>query len=201
MEQTYGFFGFILYLLTFLGCNSETSSRADSSDSSSVTEEAVEEKTVVDIKNTQHGTDYYISLEKWNQAKETHNNSYAYTLSLTSGEGGFTLLTTVTVQNGIIYSQERKVDYWHSDPNHKTPLKKEGWIENQKQLGTHGETPKTMDEFYEDCAKILTVDPKVHEIVFTMNDKQLMSACGSTHEACADGCFKGVRITDFKWLD
>jgi hypothetical protein len=196
MEQTYGFFGFILYLLSFLGC----SGGGTYNNSPPVIEkeaEAIEETTAP----LQYQADYDRSLKQWNQEKKEHKNSYEYTLFFENSASTYRCSTILVVKNGTVYSREKRAYVKNAQTNKIEPLKKETWVENQKQLGTHDDLPKTLDELYKDCSNTLLVDSKSNHIVFTMADNQLMSVCGHSHTDCAGDCFKGVTIQDFKWLD
>lgn len=195
MEQTYSFFGFILYLLSFLGCSSENNNPPP----------IVREETKAPIEEVteipQHKVDYQQSLKQWNQEKKAHQNSYQYTLFFENSESTYRSSTIVVVKNGMVHSQEKRAYLRNVQTGKFEPLKKETWIETQKQLGTHDEAPKTMDQLYEDCNNALLVDPQLNHLVFTMGNNLLMTACGHSHNDCAGDCFRGVSIQDFKWLE
>ena len=194
MEQTYGFFGFIVYLLGFLGCNGEQQNHPP----------IIKEETAIieTAEIPQYEVDYYNSLNQWNQEKKTHNNSYQYTLFFENSESTYRSSMIVVVKNGEIQSREKKAFLKDAQTGEDQVIRRQTWTEDQKQLGTHDEAPKTLDELYEDCNNALSVDPNSNHIVFTMdNNTQLMSVCGHSHRDCAGDCFKGLQIKDFKWLD
>lgn len=198
MDQTYGFFGFILYLLSFLGCGG--GSYSDSHDSPATIEqgtEVIEEPTDL----LQYKADYDRSLKQWNQAKEEHKNSYEYTLFLENSDSTYRCSTIVVVKNGTVYSREQKAYIRNFETKEMHPLKIETWTENQTQLGTHNSFPETLDEIYEGCNKSFFVDSESNYIIFTMDNQQLISVCGHSSFGCTDDCFRGVTIQDFKWLD
>ncbi len=196
MDQTYGFFGFIIYLLSFLGCGGGSYDNT-TSDSYYQPEETIKEAKKI----AQYEVDYYRSLEEWNQEKKKHNNSYEYTLFFENSMSTYRRSTIVVVKDGAVYSRAQKAYLRNTQTDKMEPLKKETWKESQKQLGTQDDAPKTLEELYEDCSTILIVDSESNEIVFTMDNYQIMSACGYRNFDCADDCFRGVRLQNFKWLD
>ncbi|CAA6811448.1 MAG: Unknown protein [uncultured Aureispira sp.] len=194
MEQTYGFWGFILYFLSFLGCGGGTYNDAVY-DAPPVIETEVEAETPA------YKVDYQHSLKQWHQEKEQHKNAYTYTLFFENRKATYRSSKTVVVKNGLVYSC-KKITYAKNFQTGKMDrLKKETWKENQKQLGTHGEFTKTLEELYEDCNHLLLVDSKLNSIVFTMDDNQLLSTCGFRPVDCAGDCFTGITLQDFKWLN
>jgi hypothetical protein len=194
MEQTYGFFGFIVYLLGFLGCNGGNNNNPPP---------IIEAETAI-IETTetpQYEVDYYNSLNQWNQEKKTHNNSYEYTLFFENSEHTYNSSTIVVVKNGTIQSREKKAYSTDPQTGKVEPIRRQTWTENKEQLGTHDESPKTLDELYEDCNTSLSVDPNSNDILFTTDNNQLMSICGHNSKDCSEGCFEGLVIEKFKWLD
>lgn len=198
MDQTYGFFGFFIYLLSFLGCGGGSyDNTTSSSDSYNQPDEIIREAK----KTAPYEVDYYRSLEEWNQEKKKHDNSYEYTLFFENSMSTYRRSTIVVVKDGAVYSRAQKAYLRNAQTDKIEPLEKETWKESQKQLGTHDDAPKTLEELYEDCSTILIVNPESNHIVFTMDNNQLMSACGYSNLDCADDCFRGVHIQNFKWLD
>jgi hypothetical protein len=195
MEQTYGFFGFILYLLSFLGCGGQSHYFYYHEKEAVIKEEITKEE------RPQYEIDYYQSLEIWQQETKKHNNSYEYTLFFENSTSTYRCSTIVVVKEGIIQSREQKAYLRDSQTNEMVSSEKETWKENQEQLGTHNDAPKTFEELYEDCSIILKLDPESNSIFFIKNDKLLITICGYSNIDCADDCFQGVSIRDFKWLD
>lgn len=190
MDQTYGFFGFIIYLLSFLGCG-DTAYRPTPNEE---TQELIIEESLT------HEKEYNLSLEQWEKEKKIHHDSYQYTLFFENSMETFSSSTIVFVKNGLIYARKKEAFLYNSETNQLEPYKKETWTESKEDLGTHDEFPKTMDELYKDCRQSLSVDPNNNNIIFRTDNNELLSVCGHIHEACADDCFKGVKIKDFKWL-
>lgn len=195
MEQTYSFFGFILYLLSFLSCNGENHN------SPPIVREETKAPMEEVTETPQYEMEYQESLKQWKQEKKAHNNSYEYTLFFETSELTYRSSTIVVVKNGVVHSREKRASLRNINTGKFEPFKKDTWIETQKQLGTHDEAPKTMDQLYEDCNNALMVDSQLNHLVFTMDNNQLMTACGHSHNDCAGDCFRGVTIQDFKWLE
>lgn len=198
MDLTYGFFGLIIYLFTFLGCGNTSNYSPPPKEESAVEKETTVERTPI------HEKEYNLSLEQWEKEKKAHNNSYQYTLFFENSMGTFKFETTIFVKNGIVYAREKEAFLRNSETQKMELDKAQSWKETKEQLGTHDKYsgfPKTMNELYEDCDRALRVDPNSNDIIFRMDNNQLLSSCGYTPEACADDCFKGVTIKDFKWLD
>lgn len=157
---------------------------------------------LVTLPNKTIEADYNKSLQRWNQFKKEHNNSYEYTVG-TSSFTGYITQTKIMVKNGVVNARKYAHNY---DDESERPLDelKEIYAEDKFNLNTHEEgfKPITIDEIYSTCAgTYLVVDEVENKISFAVDDLGLLKYCGYYPKGCLDDCSRGVSISNFKWLD
>jgi len=195
MNQTTPFWGFIAYLLSFLGCGG-----GDYYDNSYPTPIYPDEK-VTATKEVDPNVLYDASLIVWDVQKEDHNNSYEYSLSFSSIEGRFGKKSTFTVKEGVITKHDF-LSFRFKDNGERNI--EESWTEEKDNIGSHKEgfPAKTLDEIYKECGNTyLAVTPSKNDIFFEAEHVGIISLCGYVPYDCVDDCFEGFSLESFKWLD
>lgn len=121
----------------------------------------------------------------WKKLKKQWNNSYMYVNSYTSGEGGFTTKTVVTVKNGKVVSAYIKtINY----------LKKgeDAVIARDELSGEDLKKIYTLDAVYAFAeSDLVKKSAKENYITFRVFDNGLISAAGFFPKLCADDCYEG----------
>ena len=145
--------------------------------------------------------EYKEALSIWEAGKKAHNNSYEFTLSSSSWTG-YRQSTTFTVKEGKVVKRAFEEsgaevgDYQH-----------ENWVEEGADLGTHerGKKLMTMDDIYTYAKTCINMkkneDGHEVEVSFKKDTAGIISTIGYVPNGCADDCFRGYHIYNFKWLD
>ncbi len=139
------------------------------------------------------------SFERWEAEKPKHENSYTYTVSFSSASG-FGNITTITVTNGTVTQRDFQAYETNGSTGQKTITRT--WSERQD-LNSHNEGAEatTLDVVYGKCLnQWLKVSPDSNTTYFEGKHNGIISLCGYVPNLCADDCFQGVSISDFKWL-
>ncbi|OJJ15540.1 hypothetical protein BKI52_37275 [marine bacterium AO1-C] len=123
----------------------------------------------------------------WTKQKKQWNDSYLYVNTFTSGEGGFTTKTYVTVKNGKVASAYRQVTSFQE--GEKVTKGKESITgEKLKQV-------RTLDEIYTFASTtVAKKSPKDNYITFKVFDNGVLSAAGYFPKLCADDCYRGYTL-------
>ena len=147
-----------------------------------------------------NGLSYSDSIREWQKLKKQNGNSYSYEIIFASF-AGFGSTTAITVKDGKVI--ERKYEAYRDNTNEREIT--DTYIENESNLGINerGALPKTIDELYATCAnEYLRVDEETNIIYFETADATgILSLCGFYPKGCADDCFMGIRLKNFKWLN
>lgn len=144
---------------------------------------------------------YNNSLRTWNKLKVENNNSYTYTVSVSSWVG-YREATKITVRAGKAVEREffsNKMDGQVSGFSEFQTV----YQEKETDINTHhrGYKAITIDEIYKTCGgESLQVSGEMNDLHFSTNDEGILKACGSIRKGCMDDCFGGVSITAFEWL-
>lgn len=192
MSQTTPFWGFIAYLLSFLGCGGGYYDNIAP---------VYPDKKVPTTIEVDHKTIYDQSLIVWDLQKEEHNNSYEYSLSFGSEEARYESKSTFIIKEGIITKHD--FESYHYNNNNEKNIDKV-WTEEKDKIGSHKEgfPAKTLDEIYKDCGNTyLTVKYSENYVYLETEHEGVISLCGYFPRNCADDCFEGVKLKSFNWLD
>ncbi|HAS44551.1 MAG TPA: hypothetical protein DCS93_28995 [Microscillaceae bacterium] len=123
----------------------------------------------------------------WKKLKKQWNNNYVYVNTYTSGEGGFTTKTYVTVKGGKVASAYRQLITLEEGTKVTKP--------KQAITGEKLEKVKTMDEIYTfTSTTVVQKSPKDNYITFKTFDSGLLSAAGYFPKNCADDCYTGYTL-------
>lgn len=147
-------------------------------------------QTSVPSTSTQKGdlaTKIAASQLVWKKLKKQWNNHYQYVNTFTSGEGGFTSRTYVTVKNGKVMNAYRQM----------TTFKEGKKVTKAKEYltGSQLSKVKTLDEIYTFTANtVVKKSPKDHYITFKVFKNGLLSAAGYASKFCADDCYRGYTL-------
>jgi len=139
------------------------------------------------------------SLKSWQQAKAQCKGNYTYQVRWSSfaGVGG----ETVIVVRGNQVT-ERRYQEFASPQAPVAGAKPAGWTEKGDDIGSHkqGAAAKTLDELYEEAAKIVKAELAPHEKRYVrLNEDGLLLACFSVDTRIADDApIQGVRITSIE---
>lgn len=145
---------------------------------------------------------YGQSYEQWLSDKQAHQDSYEYVVTFSSW-AGFGENTTITVNRGVVTGRTYEAWKYKEDK----PAEKEitlQWTEDAAQLNTHqeGAAAQIFDQLYQQGSmKWLRVNTSQNKVYFENENNGLLSLCGYVTNNCADDCFTGVRISEFKWLE
>lgn len=149
--------------------------------------------------------EYKSSLSAWNTLKETHGNSYTYTI--TSGSVfGFGSNTTITVVDGTVTSRMSEgYSIYDGDTyvGYENRVILESYTENTETLNSHdsGAAAVTIDALYDTClSDYLSVDADSNTITFSVDDANIIKACLYVPDGCQDDCAFGIQISSFQWL-
>ena len=154
------------------------------------------------IGNKEIGQAYNESLDTWTQQKKKHNNSYEFAFSHSSWVG-YRNTTTVVVKQGKIISRtfsENQLD----ENDYFTQEEVLVYEEKESEINTHeqGFKAQTIDQVYEDCGtKSLKVSEGQNNLFFKADGNGIIQSCGYSMKNCADDCFNGVTIQNFRWLE
>lgn len=149
----------------------------------------------------ENGYNYSQSKRAWVKLKKEHGNSYTYTVLELSWTGAGST-TTLEVIKGKIASRSYE-SYLVSD-NDGTKEIIFTYSETGEEIGVHpeGAPASTIDELYKTCiSRYLVVHPGANYVYFDTNEEGVMTLCGYVPKGCADDCFKGIHIVDFRWKD
>jgi len=154
------------------------------------------------ISNKEIEKEYNESLEKWNQLKKEHNNSYEYVVSHSSFVG-YRNSTKITVKNGVLVQRE------HSETRSLpaggfSQEEFQVYIENEPEINSNelGFKAQTFENIYKDCGKhTLQVDENMNHVYFKTNSMGLLNTCSYSPKNCMDDCSTGVYISNFNWLE
>ncbi|MBD0833156.1 hypothetical protein [Aestuariibaculum sediminum] len=152
--------------------------------------------------------DYRISLDQWNNLKDSNGNSYKYTISTRSVFGSGTN-TTITVINGIVFSRvHESYSLFNEDTGHylgfENRIVLENFTENKTALNTHasGAPAITIDNLYDSCLReYLSVDASDNKVVFNYDSNDIIKDCYYIPDGCMDDCTVGIKLSNFEWLD
>jgi len=131
------------------------------------------------------------SLETWETLKAECGGNYAYKVRWSSWVG-FGHETEVVVRNNRV--AQRRYRQWSGQPVPVAPgepPKPEGktWTEEGDQLGSHSEgaAPKTLDQLYEEAAKVLAKTLAPHQRLYLrFDDRGLLQSCFYVDTRIAD---------------
>jgi len=141
-------------------------------------------------------SEFQNSQASWLEAKAANGDSYEYSSTFTSWVG-FQHRTVITVQTGTVVSRS----YFEKARGNKEEILV--FSENEKNLNAHqqGFPAITMDQIYRDCGeKYLMTNRRSNTHYFRTNKGSVLELCGYVPKNCADDCFIGVRIPEFRWL-
>lgn len=148
----------------------------------------------------EHGFNFKESKSAWKELKKKNGNSYEYTV-LEQSWTGHGSETIIVVKNGKVTS--RHYTAFEISDEDGTKNITDSYEENQKrEIGSHssGAPPYTIDKLYNTClSKYLTVDHEANNVYFETNEQGVMMLCGYEPIGCQDDCFKGIRISEFRW--
>lgn len=134
------------------------------------------------------------SREEWERQKRARGDSYTYTRGFESWVG-FGHETTITVNDGVVIERS----YKEYDKHDRVT---DSYTEKGNEVGRnqHGETPMTMEELYDLCAKeILTRDPEDNVLNLELTAEGLLQSCTYRPKNCADDCTEGITGFTFSW--
>jgi len=157
------------------------------------------EELIISNKNLQQS--FEASVRAWDRLKNEHNNSYEYTI-IDSTFSGYKSKLVTTVTTGRVTRRE----FWETKKTSGGgfgPMEID-YIEAGRTIARNkkGGRPMTMDRFYINCAqKSLVVNQDKNTINFKTDGNGLLTICGHTPNGCADDCFEGIKISNFKWLE
>jgi hypothetical protein len=140
------------------------------------------------------------SQQQWEKEKPRHENSYAYTV-MVSSFAGFGSTTVVTVTNGTVTG--RSFESFTTDGGTGAKTVTRSWSETAGDLMSHQEGAEavTLDVIYDTCRQEwLTANTKTHQTYFENKHNGIISLCGYLRKGCQDDCFEGVNISTFEWL-
>lgn len=144
------------------------------------------------------------SLQTWNELKAKCKGNYSYKIAWSSWVG-FGHETELVVRDNKV--TERRYREWSGQPVPLEPgktSKPQGktWTEQGEQLGSHkeGAPPKTLDQLYEEAAKILDEKLEPHHRLFVrFDDRGLLKSCFYVDTRIADDAPQtGVVINSIK---
>ncbi len=141
---------------------------------------------------------YEESLEKWEDLKKEHGNSYIYQRKFDSWSG-FGRMVQIKVVDGVVVS--RIYQSYKRTNSGNIKVDKE-YKETGEDVGKHeGRFPAiTIDELYVEGKKYLEVDEEQNKIYFTTFENGLLKFCGHYPNGCVDDCFNGVSIYSIRWI-
>ncbi|GAA4291387.1 hypothetical protein [Aestuariibaculum suncheonense] len=150
---------------------------------------------------------FKISLDSWNNLKDSNDNSYVYTVSSRSVFGSGTN-TTITVLDGKVTERiyEAFTLYNEASGNYlgfDNRIILEAYTESGAALGSHtsGAPALTIDELYNTClSDYLSVNPDDNHITFNYDSNNIIENCYYIPDGCMDDCSIGVTLSDFEWL-
>ncbi|OJJ15541.1 hypothetical protein BKI52_37280 [marine bacterium AO1-C] len=133
------------------------------------------------------------SKAKWETLKKEYKNCYTYVTSATSGLGGFTVRTYVTVKKGKVAKAYRITQYTN---------KKSAREEKKKKLSKQERSKlKNLDEIYAFAMdELAKQSPKQNSITFKVAGNGVILRAGYTPKNCMDDCFRGYKIDEIKRL-
>ena len=159
-------------------------------------------ETLIPALNVQGDSGYTYSESRslWLQMKEDNGDSYEYTVGVLSwtGDGNNTI---ITIDEGKAVA--RKYQEFFMDPDTGVKTDGFGYSETGADVGINeaGAKAMTMDELYGIClADYLVVDPENNTVRFETDGVGILTLCGFIPNGCADDCFVGINLSDFKWL-
>lgn len=146
------------------------------------------------------GFTYSESRSLWLEMKEDNGDSYEYTIGVLSwtGHGNNTV---ITIEEGKVIG--RIYQEYFMDPDNGDKTDGFGYSETGVDVGSNekGAKPLTMDDLYGIClAEYLVADPENNRVYFNTDELGLMVTCGFVPNGCADDCFQGISLSNFKWL-
>ncbi len=149
----------------------------------------------------------------WDSIKLTSDDSYMYQTTYHGNLSGIDGITETKIEAGVItkYSNEGY------STGEKTLVS--SFYETYEDIGTHGYTPRTIDELYHLCKteyipnaepiQYTIQDDSTYVITFTpdtvlsfqVSEQGIIKKCGYTVEGCSDDCFRGFTISAFETID
>ena len=148
----------------------------------------------------QYQDKFETSQKTWLKFKESSNNSYKYTVMVSSWSG-FSWETTLTIENGIIV--QRDFEYTSTEAQSTDMQKDEHqWTETGSEIGAHenGAEPITLQEIYNKAKKDWLIARNNTTTYFETKNNGMISTCGYVDNQCADDCFVGVIIKNIEAL-
>ncbi len=135
------------------------------------------------------------SRARWEEAKRASGGNYEYTARFQSFTG-FGWECTVVVRNNQVV--ERRHATFSRMPNPEAPS--ETWTERGEALGQHreGVPPRTMDEIYDEAARVLQQPPmRPARWLYQEDGAGLLLVCGWMDEMIADDApLNGIRLAE-----
>lgn len=147
-----------------------------------------------------HRSEFNKSYDAWLNFKQTHNNSYSYTVNWGSWTG-YGYETVLNIVNGKITGRNFKAYRLVTVPPATVPTNEilKTWTETAATLNTHGNEAAellTLDGVYDKAKNVwLKADKKTNEVYFEARNNGLISSCGFVSNGCQDDCFNGISIT------
>lgn len=157
--------------------------------------------------NYKNVKEFETSLESWKRLKLDNGTSYTYEISMGS-VFGFGSTTKITVKNNLVVSRSFESYSIYDESNnylsHENRLITSSYTETPETIGTHdrGASPLTIDEVYNTCLNdYLFVDTDTNQVIFAVDDFNLIKDCYYVANGCQDDCSIGIMITKFDWLE
>ncbi|MBD0833157.1 hypothetical protein [Aestuariibaculum sediminum] len=175
---------------------------------------------IEDTSGTELLSNFKMSLNHWQNLKRSHTSSYMYTVSSKTNLG-YLNQTKITVKKGIVFSRVYEEYTLYDEDNNRLKYENRiiltSFIEDISNIGSHSceaseddlnsisycyaAPALTIDELYNTCLNTyLTVNALTNNIVFEVDDLNLLKNCYYTSNLCSDNCYTGIKLTNFKWL-
>jgi hypothetical protein len=130
----------------------------------------------------------------WEREKTARQDSYTLTRGFSSWTG-FGHHTEVKVEKGVVV--QKRFEAFDRDGQTTS-----AFAEGPDEIGSHsrGESAKTMDALYEDCAvSYLAQNPETHTLSLEFSEEGVLTSCTYRPLNCADDCSKGLNSVTLIW--
>lgn len=143
---------------------------------------------------------YKESLALFNKEKTNHP-AYEFTLSFSSVMTGFSNQTTFLVENEKVVKRVYQESKMNWDTQEQELL--DSWEEINDAVGSHKNAVQatTLEQIYEQVPSLIKVDTNLNYVYFEARHDGIISSAGHFPKNCADDCFKGYQIRDFRWVN
>ncbi|MCP4443141.1 MAG: hypothetical protein GY810_29895 [Aureispira sp.] len=144
--------------------------------------------------------EYDKSLKFFNQEKTDHI-AYEFTLSTSSVMSGYSTSTTFLVQDGNIL--KRSFKEMSTDWETNEQVESNSWEERGADVGMNYSAHEviTLEQIYRRIPNLIKVDTNQNYVYFDAAHKGVVSIGGYFPRDCADDCFEGYNIQNFRWVD